>query len=79
MLMDAVDGICQQQVLFSNDSDCVPALQMIRQRYPTVQLGFVAPLIGKDDTRSGSSELKKTQPLEPVNNWHCGSRGLSDA
>ena len=60
MLMHAVDGICDQQVLFSNDGDCVPALQMIRHRYPTVQLGVVAPLIVLRQMGLG--------PLSPVAN-----------
>ena len=72
MLIDAVDGICEQQVLFSNDSDCVPALQMIRHRYPTVQLGVFAPLIDQDDIRSGSGELKKHSY------WHPSTIGIAD-
>lgn len=72
MLMDAVDGICEQQILFSNDSDCVPALQMIHNRYPAMQLGLVAPLIGNDDTRSGSGELKK------YSHWNRSRIGLAD-
>ena len=64
MLMDAIDGICEQQVLFSNDSDCVPALQMIRHRYPTVQLGVVAPLIGLRQMGLGPLSSVENSTLE---------------
>jgi len=45
MLADATDGICDQQILVSNDSDCMPALRMIRKRHPELRLGVVAPIL----------------------------------
>lgn len=57
MLSDADDGICDQQVLFSNDSDCAPILQMIRKRHPDMRLGVVPPLLSKEPKRRPSQEL----------------------
>ena len=60
MLADATDGCCEQQVLLSNDSDCVPALKMIRMRHPTMRLGVVAPILGSESgRREPSGELRE--------------------
>lgn len=61
MLADATDGRCEQQVLFSNDSDCVPALAMIRARHPEMRLGVVAPILKGEQSprREPSGELRK--------------------
>ena len=57
MLADATDELCDQQVLLSNDSDCMPALRMIRQRHPSLQLGVVAPILAGGQGRRQPSKL----------------------
>ena len=57
LLADATDGICEQQVLISNDSDCVPALKMVRERHPSMGLGVIAPVLSGDVPRQPSKEL----------------------
>ena len=59
MLADATDRLCEQQVLFSNDSDCAPALSMIRDRHPEMTLGTVAPVLETGKPRRPSVELTK--------------------
>lgn len=41
---DAVRDQCDQQVICTNDSDLEPALQLVRQDAPSVQIGLVVPL-----------------------------------
>lgn len=62
MLADATDGIYDQQVLFTNDSDCAPILEMIKQRHPNIRLGVIPPIMhsgseGKE--RYASSEIRQ--------------------
>ena len=58
MVLDAIDGRCEQQVLFSNDSDCVPALETIRTRCPDMRLGVIAPIPrGERSGRRPSADL----------------------
>jgi len=54
MLADATDGLCEQQVLVSNDSDYAMLIQMLKQRHPGITQGVIAPLlpIGNNGTRS---------------------------
>jgi len=57
MLSDAIDQRCQQQVLFSNDSDYAPILSMIKERDPTIRLGVVPPILSDKVARYPSTEL----------------------
>jgi len=57
MLSDATDRLCDQQVLFSNDSDCAPILSTIRQRHPNMLLGVVPPFLKTKTDRHTSREL----------------------
>jgi uncharacterized LabA/DUF88 family protein len=43
MYRDAANGIVDQLVLCTNDSDAEPALEAIRQDFPHVQIGLVTP------------------------------------
>lgn len=54
MLADATDGLCQQQVLVSNDSDYATLIKMLKERHPKIIQGVIAPLlpIEKDNVRS---------------------------
>ena len=57
MLSDATDQACEQQVLFSNDSDYAPILAMIKQRHPDMRLGVVPPVLSGEVKRYPSREL----------------------
>lgn len=59
---DAVRGVCDQLVICSNDSDLEPALRMIREDAPTVRVGLVMPLRGKD-TAGGKVPNKRLTAL----------------
>ena len=41
---DAAKGLADSFVICSNDSDLIPAVKAIRQDFPALQLGLVAPL-----------------------------------
>jgi hypothetical protein len=41
---DAVQGVCNQVVICSNDSDLEPALRMIRMDAPHTKIGLIMPL-----------------------------------
>jgi len=57
MLADATDGMCDQQILFSNDSDCAPILAMIKQRHPDITIGIIPPILTSEPARQPSKEL----------------------
>ena len=57
MLCDAAEGLCEQQVLVTNDTDCVPILEAIGDRYPSIRLGVIAPLPDGERVRRPSAEL----------------------
>lgn len=44
MYRDATHGHYERIILISNDSDAEPALQAIRQDYPAIKIGIIAPL-----------------------------------
>jgi 6-hydroxy-3-succinoylpyridine 3-monooxygenase len=55
---DAVLGNIDQAIVMTNDSDVVPAMQMIRQ-YTNVILGLIAPVRKGDGRRRVNRELNK--------------------
>ena len=57
MLDDAYQGLCEQQVLVSGDSDLVPALQMVRYRFPTIRTIVYVP--ARTQTRGRAFELRR--------------------
>ncbi|MGH1361638.1 MAG: NYN domain-containing protein [Burkholderiaceae bacterium] len=57
MLCDAAEELCDQQVLVTNDTDCVPILKAIREKYPSIRLGVIAPLPDGEKERRPSAEL----------------------
>lgn len=63
MYMDAASGCYQQLVVCSNDSDIEPALRAIRDHFPTITLGVVAPRrppdVGATLGRAFSSSLDR--------------------
>lgn len=56
MLDDAYQGLCEQQVLVSGDSDLVPALQMVRHRFPAIRTVVYVP--ARTQTRGRAFELR---------------------
>ncbi|MFK7890442.1 MAG: NYN domain-containing protein [Granulosicoccus sp.] len=60
MLCDATDGLCEQQVLFSNDSDCAPILSTIKLRHPDMKIGVVPPILNSVPERYPSRELSSS-------------------
>lgn len=63
---DAVRATCDQQVICSNDSDLEPALQLVRQDAPTIQMGLVVPLREKGFTRDAVSNKRLTKRVHWV-------------
>jgi len=60
MLCDATDGLCDQQVLLSNDSDCAPILSTIRRRHPDIRIGVIPPILKVTPERYPSKELSSS-------------------
>jgi len=56
MVCDATDSVCDQMVIFSNDSDLAPALAAIQSRTPNITIGTVAPL--RNTQRKPSEDLR---------------------
>lgn len=57
LLCDVLDNAYDQLVIFSNDSDLVPALRTVKLRWPSKTIGVVAPIRGEG--RQPSEDLKK--------------------
>lgn len=59
MVADAYEDNCDQQVLVSNDSDYVPSVQMVREKFPSMTLGLIAPLpvANKEDRQINAKSL----------------------
>jgi uncharacterized LabA/DUF88 family protein len=57
MLCDATDKICDQIILFSNDSDLSPALKITKARHPEIKIGIITP--GLRGVRKPSADLQK--------------------
>ena len=57
MIDDAYRGICEQQVVVSGDSDLVPAVRMVRQRFPDIKTTVYIPARTKQ--RAAATELRK--------------------
>lgn len=61
MLCDATDKRCEQIVIFSNDSDLSPAIDIVKKRHPEMKIGVVTPIRYKSSNidRNPSAELRK--------------------
>ena len=70
MYRDVAKGLAEQVVLFSNDSDALPALRALRQDFPSLVVGVVAPI---EAGQSHSSEQLRKEAT-----WHRGSIDVSD-
>lgn len=68
MLDDAQRDLCDRLILVSGDSDLVPAVRMVRDRFPEKEI--VAYIPAKNETRGAALELRaeahknKTLPLD---------------
>jgi uncharacterized LabA/DUF88 family protein len=68
MLDDAYRDQCDQLIIFSGDSDLVPAVNMVRLRFPTKRIVVYVP--SQNPTRGAAVELRtsahvhKTLPLQ---------------
>ena len=63
---DAVRGECDHQVICTNDSDLEPALQLVRQDAPNVQIGLVVPLREKGLSGDAVSNKRLTKRVHWV-------------
>ncbi len=57
MLCDATDKLCDQIILFSNDSDLSPAIRIIKERHPEIKIGVITPV--NDGDQKMNPYLKK--------------------
>ena len=57
MVDDAYQGLCERQVLVSGDSDLVPAIQTVRQRFPGIRTTVYVP--ARDRRRRAAHELRQ--------------------
>lgn len=62
MLDDAYKGLADNLVLVSGDSDLVPALTMVRQRFPDIQLYVYVP--SQNPNMGTSIELREAAHVE---------------
>lgn len=77
LLCDVMDNACDQVVIFSNDSDLAPALNVVKARRPKFKIGVVTPIRGEggkpsadlkriaDWTRNGIKENELASSLLP--------------
>lgn len=56
MLDDAYRDACDQAIIFSGDSDLVPAVSMVRQRFPSKKIIVYVP--SQNPTRGAAVELR---------------------
>lgn len=68
MLDDAYQNACDQMIIFSGDSDLVPAINMVRKRFPAKKIIVYVP--SRDPVRGAAVELRtaahinRTLPLQ---------------
>ena len=66
---DASQGLCEQIVLCTNDTDIAPALQYVRKDFPNIRVGVVIPI------RTGSS---RSPAKSLIDNAHWVRRLIHD-
>jgi hypothetical protein len=68
MLDDAYQNMCDQMIIFSGDSDLVPAINMVRNRFPAKKIVVYVP--SRNPVRGAAVELRtaahvnRTLPLQ---------------
>lgn len=56
LLDDAYQGICDRQVIVSGDSDLVPAIAMVKERFPNMVVTVYVP--NRNPARGAAVELR---------------------
>lgn len=56
MLDDAYQGSCDRMVLVSGDSDLVPIVKLVKQRFPKIKVTVYVP--ARDKARGAARELR---------------------
>ncbi len=56
MLDDAYQGLCDRMVLVSGDSDLVPTVRLVKQRFPKIKVTVYVP--ARDKVRGAARELR---------------------
>jgi 6-hydroxy-3-succinoylpyridine 3-monooxygenase len=56
MLDDAYQGMCERIVLVSGDSDLVPTVKLVKQRFPNIKITVYVP--ARDAVRGAARELR---------------------
>lgn len=70
MLDDAYQSLCDRMVLVSGDSDLVPAVRLVKQRFPQIKVTVYVP--ARDLIRGAARELRRaadkhiTLPLDKL-------------
>ena len=68
MYRDAVRGACEQMVICTNDTDAEPVLRVIREDYPRITLGVIAP-IRPIAPKAGSEVPRPMSSLRDCVHW----------
>jgi hypothetical protein len=68
MYRDAVHGACEQMVICTNDTDAEPVLKAIREDYPSITLGVIAP-IRPIVPKAGSEVARPMSSLRKCADW----------
>jgi 6-hydroxy-3-succinoylpyridine 3-monooxygenase len=82
MLDDAYQGSCDRMVLISGDSDLVPTVRLLKQRFPNIKITVYVP--ARDRVRGAARELRRaadknaTLPLDKLSKAQLPDR-LIDA
>jgi 6-hydroxy-3-succinoylpyridine 3-monooxygenase len=56
MLDDAYQGACERMILVSGDSDLVPTVKLVKQRFPKIKITVYVP--ARDAVRGAARELR---------------------
>jgi len=77
MLLDAQKGICDQQVMVSNDSDYQAVFQMIREHYPNQVLGWIPPILETEEEKPDRQPNAVLRDLSHWSRWPISESDLS--
>jgi len=69
MLDDAYQNACDQMIIFSGDSDLVPAINMVRKRFPAKKIIVYVP--SRDPVRGAAVELRTAAHVNRTLPLHC--------
>ena len=66
MLDDAHQDLCDQLVLVTGDSDLVPAIELVKRRFPEKGVAVYVPVNGDSSTRAKNARRNKVRQLSQV-------------